>query len=69
MQEIEEDEAAICVDVEEEEDVVEEVLDLVEEIRLVLMLPCMCRMQVPLDRLCNRDRVQPQCPRISRETE
>ena len=35
MLEIEEDEAATCVDVEEEEDVVEEVLDLAVQIRLV----------------------------------
>ena len=50
------------VDVDVEEDVV---LDN----RLMLMLPCRCRMQVLLDLLCNRSREQPQCPHSNRETE
>ena len=48
--------------------VVADVVDEVTAYRLMLMLPCRCRMQVYLARLCNRVQVQPQCPR-SRETE
>ena len=33
------------------------------------MLPCMCRMQVFPDLLCNRSREQAQCPLNNRETE
>ena len=56
----------ICVDGVEV--VVAGVVDEVTAHRLMLMLPCRCRTQVYLARLCNRVQVQPQCPR-SRETE
>ena len=53
-----------------EDVVVDAVVGEMEETRLEeLMLPCMCRMQVLLDRQCNRYREQLQCPRNRRETE
>ena len=60
--------------VEDVEDVAEDVDDEEEEIpapdnRPSRMLPCMCRMQVFPDLLCNRCREQAQCPLNSRETE
>ena len=62
------EEDVTCVDDAEDVVVDAEVGEL--ETRLEeLMLPCMCRMQVLLDRQCNRYRVQPQCPRNRRETE
>ena len=64
-----EDEDARCVD-DVEDVVVDAVVGEMEETRLEeLMLPCMCRMQVLLDRQCNRYQEQPQCPRNRRETE
>ena len=62
------EEDVTCVDDAEDVEVDAEVGGL--ETRLEeLMLPCMCRMQVLLDRQCNRYREQPQCPRNRRETE
>ena len=63
------EEDVTCVD-DAEDVVVDAVVGEMEETRLEeLMLPCMCRMQVLLNRQCNRYREQPQCPRNRRETE
>ena len=62
------EEDVTCVDDAEDVEVDAEVGGL--ETRLEeLMLPCMCRTQVLLDRQFNRDKEQPQCPRSRRETE
>ena len=57
-------------DVEDAEDVDDEEEEIpAPDNRPNRMLPCMCRMQVFPDLLCNRCREQAQCPLNSRETE